>query len=118
MRSIKFRVWTPKKKEMSGGMPLAMLAGFLAVRYPNLDDEIYLQFTGLHDKNGEEIYEGDLLITHDYIKPIKSHNFEIKWCESEVSFKLFDGIQSYVFPRHPPMLEVIGNIHENQEILK
>ena len=66
------------------------------------------QFTGLHDKNGKEIYEGDIIRHKDMVKPYHviydGHQFTPN-----------DGFRSLSYPKH---WEVIGNIHDNPELLK
>lgn len=81
-------------------------------------DEIELmQSTGLKDKNGEEIFEGDIV---DY----KGRKAVIKWHGSYASFiyRFVDELKERVSEWHPLFLayyhfEVIGNIYENKELL-
>ena len=81
------------------------------------DDCIVEQYTGLTDKNGEEIYEGDIVEIDEYGK------FQIIWNEWACKFD-FDKIGKR--EREEPLLsqdweeksEVIGNIHENPELLE
>jgi len=57
MREIKFRAWIEESKTMETG-----LFGLRSDGKPSFNkDAILLQFTGLTDKNGKEIYEGDIV---------------------------------------------------------
>ncbi len=82
------------------------------------------QYTGLHDKNGKEIYEGDIAkVTerrHDGLDYTELGVMEFNQKEAFFGFKcedslLSDGIPILVLKRE---VEVIGNIHENPELVK
>lgn len=76
-----------------------------------------MQSTGLKDKNGQEIFEGDIV---DY----KGRKAVVKWHGSYASFiyRFVDELQERVSEWHPLFLayyhfEIIGNIYENKELL-
>lgn len=63
------------------------------------------QFTGLHDKNGREIYEGDI-VRHDENGKCYSIIYE------EPMFRFAPNDDCFAFLNHPELLEVVGNIHD------
>lgn len=78
--------------------------------------DLVLEFdTGLKDKNGEEISEGDV------VQDGKGGRCFVKWTESEAHFGLYDGggmeLTDFIWMRGED-LEVIGNIHENRGLLE
>lgn len=85
-----------------------------------------MQFTGLRDRNGKEIYESDIVITdwqHDGVTCVDyTLTGKMIWNEEDSCFSLehSDGIIRYLatYEREELMgIEVIGNIHENPELL-
>lgn len=123
-REIKFRVWDEEEKTMWRHENIGYInfydkviwlrhGGFLDMDY---NPCTLMQYTGLKDKNGKEIYEGDI-VKREPMSPggldrIGKITFEdgVIWLESNVdSVCLYDEIDE---------LEVIGNIYENPELLE
>jgi uncharacterized phage protein (TIGR01671 family) len=79
MREIKFKVWDNETKTMQRVGAIDWDSEFKVITCNTPTDKLYmcdmcgnkdfvlLQFTGLLDKNGKEIYEGDIIIYQDYI---------------------------------------------------
>jgi uncharacterized phage protein (TIGR01671 family) len=75
------------------------------------------QFTGLHDKNKKEIYEGDVLTDFEE----KDFICIIKWEDNRGHWACYDYKNRYIgfaFEYIANGLEVIGNIYENPELLR
>lgn len=134
MREIKFRAWDKNEKIMSDTFKISdtevyYQEGVFLLMHDDLDNiEIeIMQFTGLKDKNGKEIYEGDIVErVYDFTKsnkPLKTIDqiiYEDNWGSFAFMNKTKIG-QGYsrIYSGHKVFpFEVIGNIYENPELLK
>lgn len=115
MREIKFR-----GKRLDNG---EWVYGDLHIRTPfphihseidygkvDIDPHTVGQFTGLHDKNGKEIYEGDI-VRYDM-----GGECEVSYCIGG-GFAGFDLSPAFHNEHQLTDVEVIGNIHDNPELL-
>ena len=106
MREIKFRAWGPNVKYM---WPWEELK-HIPVGSLDCGEKIVMQFTGLLDKSGKEIYEGDILYN-----PFSVGSGEIIWSEYHACWCLGDEdswpLNTYNLPE---FWEIVGNIYEKQ----
>lgn len=111
-REIKFRAWDTINY-MSSSFTLQDLQDKKIQFIPNLP---IMQYTGLKDKNGKEIYEGDIIKCYDFgitaigIVVYKIDSFQIDWIKNATGFN--NNISVRI-----DKIEVIGNIFENPELL-
>lgn len=124
-REIKFRAWDKKQKKMLYGVSIGTIkvwdenAPFISHEFSYSEDCIFEQYTGLKDKNGKEIYEGDIL-EDDYDQAVGMVKYGIHncgCCHSVYGFSTVDQNGEIVNMRLVGA-EVVGNIHDNPELLK
>jgi uncharacterized phage protein (TIGR01671 family) len=116
MREIKFRAWD-NVDYMSSPFTIKDVQDR---KIMFTDNCIVMQFTGLKDKNGVEIYEGDIV---KYFQPYSKawHTHIVKWDNLWACFGLFEEGNKWCKESDwvkIKEIEVIGNIYENPELLK
>ena len=111
-REIRFRAWDKEKKVM-----LIIFDSTKQTEWfiPHWKDNLeVMQYTGLTDKGGKEIYEGALL---SYKNSIESGIGEVFWDKDYlcfgINFKAFEDVTKLYYFQCKDEIEVIGNIYEN-----
>ena len=131
MREIKFRAWIPEEKSMVEVLVIDWHWGNISfarnekdkewatIPTNNLDKVALMQYTGLKDSKGREIYEGDIA-TVECECGYKA-NMPVGWgyngwrLEKQWSHRFPSGELEF---NHTERVEVIGDIYENPELLK
>ena len=128
MREIKFRGNRVNNGKWVYGLPLYSVVGAKVIidtiqsyedlRYYTVIPETVGQFTGLHDKNGKEIYEGDIcIVSLSYFK-IKNEKATVIFHNGAFQFQY--GCEKFFSKPHDAWdeVDVIGNVYTNPEMLK
>lgn len=109
MREIKFRGWLSHSRKMTYAHTLDELMNWNTKPEDN-GAAIWLQYTGMKDKNGKEIYEGDLFKRDGYWA-----TFKVVFAEGcfmlENHGMLYPMYQKEIYDE---MTEILGNIYENK----
>lgn len=124
MREIKFRAWDKEAQKMSYST-IEHFDDMLAFRFEHFetDNPVFMQYTGLKDKNGKEIYEGDIVRIWGGEYWYGYWEVNVK---GEVVFEDFSyGVKSddrfypfnIAFEAYDYEIEVIGNVYETTGLL-
>ncbi|WP_290489906.1 MULTISPECIES: YopX family protein [unclassified Aerococcus] len=130
MRDIKFRAWDKKKNdwfdddrgdlyiELNGNINFGWNG---EVMDDYTDRIILMQYTGLKDKNGVEIYDGDFLMAGDaYLGVIKYHSTRAQFIGKNIGETFQEDEYDTLYTKNGRFnsAKVIGNIYENIELLE
>lgn len=118
MREIKFRAWDKINGMVYNPAFQVLSAGQFEInRCFEQDYPKFMQYTGLKDKNGKEVYEGDIVKDWENIDL-----YEVVWNRRYACFELnrltFGNDTGQEIDNSHLDLEIIGNIYENKDLLE
>lgn len=119
----KYRVWDKELQTMLDVSLIDFKKGVLVgehwefgeTNFMSFDEIVIMQSTGLLDKNGKEIFEGDILGTKDgLLNGVVEYRSDLgMWTNSLIRYNNFERLCTVANSR-----EIIGNIYENKDILE
>ena len=124
MRKIEFRAYSKRTKKMynvlaiffyQNVVKLSKTCGSGISFLEQLDDVVLMQYTGIKDKDGVQIFEGDIYRYEYYTGDgVEYRNSVVKWESTEIAYEgVFHGYELNNYE-----IEVIGNIYQNKDLLE
>lgn len=112
---LRFRAWDKETKTMNGMAEIYRNRNQEIELRPRDENIILMQSTGLFDKNGKEIFEGDILGTKDgLLNGVVEYRADLgMFVNSLIRYNNFERLCNIGSDR-----EIIGNIYENPELLE
>ena len=119
MKEVKFRAWDIENEEMIKNPSLYTddwaddINGYFEYWTKVVEDDerlVFMQYTGLKDKNKKEIYEDDILDCGDFIGKVE---FNLSFC----AFVITDGYEIKTFLDVGNEVEIMGNVYENEDLI-
>lgn len=111
-REYIFRVWDDSNKQMISHENIEC-----SIKNINKQGRYYnhhlhfMQSTGLKDKNGKEVFEGDIFLEHD------RYAYFIKWHDGGFMYNEGENRGWYFYQGKSEIIEIIGNIYENPYLI-
>lgn len=112
-REIKFRYWDAEAKRMIHWHEVKLLRFIQFIAFAEIHGSEVMQYTCLKDRNGKEIYEGDVYHHGDHrIKYI------VEWHDTGLLGRQIGSLSYAGITHWQEVIEVIGNIYENPNLLQ
>ena len=127
VREIKFRAWDKELKRMFYADIEQLDNGIAFLIDGHFDDEepVWMQYTGLKDRNDEEIYEGDIVVidTQSYEGCENRVEGVVEYSDELACYFVSDGENGIecicnIEGSYTTIIEVLGNIYEDSELLQ
>jgi uncharacterized phage protein (TIGR01671 family) len=111
MREIKFRAWDK-------GLEFMRFFKLHEIHGPAIpQDWKIMEYTGLIDKKGKEIYEGDIMYLDFKSKVIGQGKGEVRFQDGTFGLELTGGFWPFLANNDAKIYEVLGNIYENKDLI-